>query len=42
MHEVKRAIIMAAGFGKRMYPVTKKIPKTIGKSEWYQDNRYSN
>lgn len=31
MHIVKRAIIMAAGVGKRMYPVTKKTPKPMVK-----------
>lgn len=28
-HIVKRAIIMAAGFGKRMYPLTLKTPKPL-------------
>lgn len=31
MHRVERAIIMAAGFGNRMYPVTLKTPKPLVK-----------
>lgn len=29
MYRVERAIIMAAGFGKRMYPVTLNTPKPL-------------
>ncbi len=29
MHRVERAIIMAAGVGRRMQPVTLKVPKPL-------------
>lgn len=38
MHKVERAIILAAGIGKRMNPVTIKNTKTFGESKWCSDD----
>ena len=40
MHTVKRAIIMAAGIGKRMQPVTFETPKPLITSKRSTDDRH--